>query len=52
MAGGPLPQSGEIVVRLDSDGDLKTSAPGDLVAGPSPAQAGKPASFTLQEPTR
>lgn len=50
MVGQPLPAAAEIVVRLDSDGDLKTSVAGDLVAGPISAQAGKRAELTLQEP--
>lgn len=51
MSGQPLPPTAEIRVRLDSDGDLATLLAGDLVAGPVPVQAGKPAVLALKEHT-
>lgn len=50
MMGEPLPASGEILLRLDADGNLATSGPDDLVGGPVPAKAGQPLTLALEAP--
>ena len=52
MMGEPLPASGEILLRLDADGDLTTQGPDDLVAGPLVAKAGVPVALALESPAR
>jgi len=48
----PLPASFEVILRLDADGDLGTSGPSDLTAGPVPASPGESVRLALQEESR
>ncbi len=52
MMGGALPQTAEVLLRLDADGDLTTKGPDDMVAGPLKVAAGEPFVLPLQEPPK